>query len=105
MLLCQGGQALAGATVGGHLGAQVADAFLRRPHIGHDDGLDIAVDDVVAVEPHRRQAQALAINLRHRAIGAGGGAADIRPVRPHAGITEQLALEERRGHNVHIRQM
>ena len=59
----------------------------------------------VAIQPYRRQAQALAVDLRHRAVAAGCGAADVRPVRAHAAEAEQPAVVEGRRDDVHVRQM
>ena len=84
------------AVVGGELGAQVAAPLVGRAHVGEDDRLHLAVGHAGRVQPHRRQPQPLTEDLGGGAVGAGRSAADVRPVRPHAGEAEQRALVEGR---------
>ena len=99
------GEAGLGAAVGGDLGAQIAPALVRRADIGEDDRLDIRVGLAVAIEPHRRQAQPLAVDLGHGAVAARRGAADIRPMRPHAAEPEQKLAEKARRDDIDVGQV
>ena len=99
------GQPLAGPPVGRDLGAQVAAALGRGSDIGEDHVLHIAVDRPAPVDAHRRQAQPLAIDVRHRAVASRRGAADIRPVGAHAAEAEQRAVHKGGRDDVHVRQV
>ena len=80
--------------IGRDLRAQVAAPLLRGAHIGEDDGFHVRVGDARAGQPHRRQPQALAVDLGRGAVGAGGIAADVGPVGAHAGEAQQGVLVE-----------
>jgi hypothetical protein len=99
------GHAFGAAAIGRDLRAQIAHALGRRADIGEDDRLDPAIHFAFVIEPHRRQAQALAVDFRHRAVAAGRGAADIRPVRADAAIAEQRLAREGGSDHVHVGQM
>ena len=86
MLGRQRTEPLTGSPVGRHLRAQIADALVRCADIGHDDGFHVPVDLMVAVEPERRQAEPLAIDIGNRAVGSRRRTADVRPMSPHAAI-------------------
>ena len=81
---------------GGELGAEVALALIGRADVGENHLLEVGVERAAADQPQRRQAQPLAIDLGHRAVAAGRGGADVRPVRAQAGVAEQPPLVERR---------
>ena len=105
VFLGQPHHALHAAPVGRDLRAHIAQPLRRRADIGEDDRFHIRVRLAVAIEPHRRQAQPLAVDLGDRAVAAGRGAADIGPMRAHAAEAQQLAAMEGGHHDVHIGQV
>ena len=94
-----------GTPVRRHLRAQIAEPLGGGADIGEDDRLDGGIRLAVAIQADRRQAQALAVDLGHRAVAAGRGAADVGPVRAHAAEAEQAAFVECGRDDVHVGQM
>ena len=116
-LPARGREPVAGPPVGRDLGAQVPAALGRSAHVREDDVLHVAVDHTGPLDAHRRQAEPFAVDLGHRAVAAGGGAADVGPVRAHAAEAEQgfaafaaaaavvAAADEGGSDHVHVRQV
>ena len=80
--------------------AEIAEALRWRADIGEDDPFDVGVGLAAAVEPYRGQPQALAIDLGHRTIAAGRGAANIGPVRAYTAKPQEPVAEKRRSDDI-----
>ena len=87
------GELLLGDVAGGELRAQVAEHLHRQAHVLLDERHDGLVELARLVELHRRDAQALGVDLgRVRGVRAGDPAADIGVVADRAGEGQPLAL-------------
>ena len=83
VLACKDREPVAGPPVGRNLGAKVPAALGRGAHVREDDVLHVAIHHPGALDADGRQAEPLAVDLRHRSVAAGGRAADVGPVRAH----------------------
>ena len=88
------GHALHAEAVGGHLRAQVGQSFARHLAVQQDQFLDVTLQFVAAIQPHRRDAQALLVDMRMAAIGEVGVVRQVDRPGDHAAVDE-----DRLGHD------
>src|SRR5216683_2459326 len=62
----------------------ISVARIRGANVRQNEPFEIDIERATADEPQRRHAQSFAEDLRHRAVAAGRGGADVRPVRAQA---------------------
>ncbi|CFU65060.1 Uncharacterised protein [Bordetella pertussis] len=90
----------------GDLGVEVAAVLLRHAHIDFHDAQHFLVDDAVARQQHRRDAQALLVDFGQGARQRRRhGAAHVGIVDVAADEADQAAVAEHRLPDVHVRGM
>ncbi len=94
------------AMVGRHLGPEIASTLFRCPDVGKDDVLHFPDWRTSAIQPDRWEPEAFPKNLRFSSVAAGCSPADIRPVSPETGKSQQaLIIGKCRRHDVDIGKM
>ena len=81
-------EALHADAVGRHLGAQVGQALARHLAVQQDQVLHVLLQLAAAVEPHRRDAQALLVDMGVAAIDEVGMVGEVHRPGDDAAVDE-----------------